>query len=80
MEVKFFLCSRTDEGVSLKLTVRIIQVEPKIMSKSAGKSNLQIMTSFKKKIAKPTWHKIAVAELKDRSTISANGVAPIKVD
>ncbi len=50
------------------------------MNKRAGKSNLQTNTSFRKKIAKPTWKRIAVAELNERSTMSAKGVAPNKVD
>lgn len=77
IDVKFYLCSYAEDGVSLKLAVRIKHVEPNIISRSAGRSNLQIKTSFRKNKASAIWNRIALAELKESSTMSQNGVAAI---
>ena len=62
-------------GISVKLAVKIMKQEPMIMKKRAGRSYLQMKTSFKKMRARKTWIRIAVAELNESSTMSANGVA-----
>ena len=73
------LSSSTVFGTSEKFAVNMSKHDPRMIKNRAGKSYLQMSTSFKKISARTTWNKIAVAELNDSSTISAKGVTPILV-
>jgi hypothetical protein len=72
-EQRLSLIIDTVNSTSLKFAVWIISQEPSRISRRAGKSNLQMNTSFKKTSANITCTTIAVAEFAERSTISANG-------
>ena len=61
--------------MSVKLATKMMDTLPPTIRKRAGKSYLQMKTSLRKSRAMKTWTMMAVAELQDKSTMLANGVA-----
>ena len=57
----------------------MMKIDPVIISRRAGVSYLQMKTSLRNNSAIPSCIKIAVDELIDSSTISANGVAAVNI-
>ena len=79
MLVRFYLCTATVATCSVKFAVKIMHTEPRMIKDSAGRSYLQIKTSLRKMMASRTFITMAVALLKESSTISANGATKSSV-